>query len=672
MGMKKWCIAEYDKELAKELAFECEVEPIVALIASARGYCDPMELEQFLSDELVFSSPFECADILVAAEIVNEAIKNGQKIAVYGDYDCDGVTATALLYKYLLNRGADCMYYIPDRFDEGYGMNKDAVLKLHEKGVQLIITVDNGISGFDEILLANSLGITVVVTDHHLPSDKLPEAAAVVDPHRKDCPSEFKTVCGAQMAFRLICVIENKEPEELLPYYADILTVAIIADIMPLTLENRCIVKYGINKLMNEPITGLSALMSVAGIEKGNLDATKVAFGICPRINAAGRMGKSERAVELLLSDNMMTALAIANEIDSENSSRQQIEKQIFSEAVSIIEKNGYQHHRIIVVCGNGWHHGVVGIVASRISERYGAPAILLSTDGDIACGSGRSIEGFSLFDAISNSSDLLIKFGGHEQAAGITLRECNVDIFRDRINEYARNREYIPPVLWLDCKLNPSALSLDLAFALEQLEPFGNGNKTPIFGIFGVKLERITAIGNGKHLRLLFSKGSNSFQALLFGVGPDNFCFEIGDLLDLAVSVETNCYKGEYSVSVQIKAIRITDTDDNMLFEAMSAYNDFCSGIETDYDVICPTRQQVGEVYKYISERDRLTDNVKYRFLNTIGYGKTSISIKTLLELGLISQNEKGWLQAVKGAEKTNLLNSTTYKFLAERSGNI
>ncbi len=672
MGMKKWCIAEYDKELAKELAVECEVEPIVALIASARGYCDPMELEQFLSDEPVFSAPEECADIILAADIVNEAIEKKEKIAIYGDYDCDGVTATALLYRYLLSRDADCMYYIPDRFSEGYGMNSDAVLKLKDMGINLIITVDNGIAGIDEIALANSLGMRVVVTDHHLPGDILPEAAAVVDPHRKDCPSEFKNVCGAQMAFRLICVMESKEPEELLYDFADILSVAVVADIMPLTLENRSIVKCGIEKLKNNPLTGLSALMSVAGIDKSSINASKIAFGICPRINAAGRMGKSDRAVELLVSDNMMTALTIANEIDSENSARQQIEKQIFSEAVNIIEENGYKYNRVIVVCGEGWHHGVIGIVASRICERYGSPTILLSSDGEIACGSGRSIEGFSLFDAISDSKDLMIKFGGHEQAAGITINKNDINLFRDRINKYARSREYVPPVLWLDCKLNPSALSLDLAFALEQLEPFGHGNKTPVFGVFGTKLERITPIGNGKHLRLLFSKGNNSFQALLFGVTPENFCFDIGDVLDAAVTVESNCYKGEYSVSVQIKALRISGIDDDTLFSTMSVYNDFCSGIEIDYSVICPTRQQVGEVYKYISERNRLADNVKYKFLDSLGFGKTGIAIKTLEELGLVKQNEKGQLCAVQGAAKTNLLNSDTYRYLAERSGNV
>lgn len=669
MGLKKWQVASYDKELAKELAEECEIDPIVALIASARGYTDPCDLEEFLSDEPCFSDPYEMADIVKAAEIINNSIELGEKIAVYGDYDCDGVTATALLYSYLKSRNANCCYYIPDRFDEGYGMNINAVKKLFNEHTKLIVTVDNGIVCNEEIALAKELNMKVVVTDHHLPSDTLPDADAVVDPHRKDCPSEFKEICGAEVAFRLICVLENKEPEELLPYFADILALAVIADIMPLTLENRSIVKYGVQKLKNSPLTGLSALLNVAGIDISSVNASRIAFGLCPRINAAGRMGKADRAVELLITDNMMTALSIANEIDSENSLRQQIEKKIFEQAVGIIESQKLMYDRVIVAAGENWHHGVVGIVAARITEKYGCPAVLISIDGDLACGSGRSIEGFSLYNAIDSCRDLMIKFGGHEQAAGVTLAPEDIDEFRTRINNYANNLEFVPPVLKLDCKLNPSALSLDLAFALEQLEPFGAGNKSPLFGVYGVTLERVTPVASNKHLRLLFSKGTNSFQAMLFGVSTDNFCFEVGDILDLAVSVEANFYKGEYSVSVQIKALRISGIDDDTLFNHLAEYNKFMSGNEYDYKKLLPTREEVGTVFKKISERDILPDRIKYIFMNDFGFGKTSVSLNVLEELGLISRTSNGKYKAVTGI-KTNLLNSKTYKILTERSG--
>ncbi|MBQ2265993.1 MAG: single-stranded-DNA-specific exonuclease RecJ, partial [Clostridia bacterium] len=503
---------------------------------ASRGYTDPTDLEQFLSDEPYFSDAYELADIMHAADIVNKSIAENKKIAVYGDYDCDGVTATALLYNYLKERGANCVYYIPDRFSEGYGMNKDAVISLKNDGVEVIITVDNGISCFEEIELANQMGITVVVTDHHLPPEKLPNAAAVVDPHRRDCPSSFKSICGAEVAFKLICVMEGAEPEELLPQYADILSVAVIADIMPLTLENRIIVKYGIQKIKKSNcLVGISALLNVAGVNLSQINASRIAFAICPRINAAGRMGNAKRAVELLTTNDMLKALEIANEIDSDNALRQQTEKKICEDAILKIEANGYNFDRVIVVDGENWHHGVVGIVASRICERYGKPAIVISVDGEDAHGSGRSYDGFSLYDAIYSAKDFLTKFGGHSQAAGISLKAENIADFRKAINNYANGFEYVPPVLNLDCKINPSALTVDLAESIKILEPFGFENPEPIFAVCGVTLQRITPLSQNKHLKLLFTKGTNTFQAMLFGANTDNFCYNIGDLLDLA-----------------------------------------------------------------------------------------------------------------------------------------
>lgn len=670
MGMKKWQIAEHDKQLAKHLADECGTDPIVALIASARGYSDEMSLEQFISDEPYFTDPWEMTDISLAAEILNNAVNEGKKIAIFGDYDCDGVTATALMYSYLKSRNADCVYYIPDRFTEGYGMNCDAVKKLAADGVNLIITVDNGIVCSEEIDLAHSLNMKVIVTDHHLPSDILPDADAVVDPHRTDCPCDFKTVCGAQVAFRLICVCEDKEPEELIPVFADLLSLAVIADIMPLTLENRSIVKCGIDKMKTSPIKGISALMSVAGIEQSSIDASKIAFTLCPRINAAGRMGDAKRAVELLCTDNMMQALALANEIDEENTRRQQEEKQIIKEAIEIIENNNLKYHRVIVVAGEGWHHGVVGIVASKIVERYGKPAILVSSDGEVAVGSGRSIEGFSLYDAIDYCRDLLVKFGGHEQAAGVTVKTENIEDFRTKINEYASHFDYVAPILKLDCKLNPAALSLDLTESLKVLEPYGTGNKVPVFGLYGVTLQRITPIGSGKHLRLLFTKDSTSFQCLLFGVSPDAFCFSEGDLLDLAVTVDENTFKGNTTVSVMVKALRMSGTNDDILFTQISAVDDFFAGIQGETEIITPTREEIGKIYKYIIGKPVLKERVVYLFLNEIGYGKTNIAIKVLEELGLVVLNKSGLLTGVKSREKTDLLNSDIFRVLNERSG--
>ncbi len=665
MAYKKWQVRPIDRQKAKELAMECDVEPIVALIAASRGYSDPMELEQFLSNEPYFSDAYELRDIMHAADIVNMAIAEGKKIAVYGDYDCDGVTATAMLYRYLKGRGADCLYYIPDRFAEGYGMNCDAVKKLFNEGTQLIITVDNGISCFDEITLANELGMTVVVTDHHIPPEKLPPAAAVVDPNRIDCPSSFKSICGAEVAFKLICVMEGAEPEELLADYADILSVAVIADIMPLTLENRIIVKYGIEAFKRSScLVGLRALLNVAGVNINEISASRIAFGICPRINAAGRMGNAGRAVELLITDDMIKALQISNEIDAENSLRQQTEKKICDEAVKLIEINGYNYDRVIVVDGDCWHSGVVGIVASRICEKYGKPAIVISRDGQNAHGSGRSFDGFSLYDAIYNSREYLTKFGGHSQAAGISLKAEDINLFRMAINSYADTLPYVPPVLNLDCKINPSALTVDLSESIKALEPFGADNPEPLFAVSGVTLQRITQIGGNKHTKLLFTKGDTTFQAILFGVSADSFCYNIGDILDLAVAVQTNSFNGNISVNVVIKDMRLSDLSDDKLFRSLIDYHSFKRNKKFSPKDITPNRSEIGAVYRAVTQRGVIVGKIINTFLCDFGYAKTQIALDVLCDLNLINFDGNKYYSNVN-TEKTDLLNCEFYKKL-------
>lgn len=670
MGLKKWVVKDINRTLAKQLATECDVEPILALIATARGYCDPADLEQFLSDEPCFSDIYSLADIMHAADIVNMSIEAGDKITIYGDYDCDGVTATAILYTYLKSRNADVDFYIPDRSQEGYGMNCNAVKQIHNNGTKLIITVDNGIACFDEIDLANELGMTVVVTDHHLPGNQLPNAAAVVDPYRNDCPSEFKTVCGAQVAFMLVCAIEGKEPEELLPYYADILSVAVIADVMPLIYENRSIIKYGINKLKTAPLTGFSALLNVSGVKINDVTSEKVAFSICPRLNAAGRMGSAKLAVDLLCETNMLNALKIANQIDEMNATRQQTEKQIFKEAIEQIEKHGYNNDRVIVVYGDNWHHGVVGIVASRICERYGAPCIVLSRDGDIAHGSGRSYDGFSLFEAVNSTKELLLKFGGHALACGLSIETDKIDEFRDCINNYAYKFDYVVPVLSLDCKLNPSALTVDLTESLKQLQPYGFQNQMPVFGVFGVTLQRITPLSNNKHLKLLFTKDKTSFQAIMFSATTDTFCFNIGDVLDLAVTADTNHYNGNFTVSIQIKDIRISNVDEDKLFEDINNYKLFRKNLPFNAVDITPTRAEIGEIYRYIGANGELAEKIIYKFMTTLNYGKTSIALDILNDLGLVTL-KAGKYYKTPNAQKTDLFNSEIYKKLLKEGEN-
>ena len=666
MSVKKWIVGNPDREKAKILAAECEIDPFAALIAVGRGIDNEGELELLISEEPVLCDPLELADIRKAADYINIAIRDGVKMAVFGDYDCDGVVATSLLYDYLVGRAADVIAYIPDRLDEGYGMNCDAVDKLAQQGVKLIITVDNGISCAKEIDYADSLGIKTVVTDHHLPPEELPNAVAVVDPHRADCPSSFKEICGAEVAFKLVCVLDDKEPEQMLPRYADILAVATIGDVMPLVNENRSIVKAGIRKIKSSSNIGIAAILNMAGVDRNTIDSGKISFGIVPRINAAGRMGSAYRAFEVLTAKSAMDALKIAGPIDDDNVRRQQIEKDIFKNAVEMIEQENYQYNRVIVVCGKDWHFGVLGIVASRICERYGKPTIVLSSEGGIAHGSGRSFAGFHLYDAINSCSEVLLKYGGHELAAGVSVSEENVDLFRQRINDYASTVEAAVPSLNIDFKLNPSGMSVDMAFAIKALEPFGMGNPTPIFGIFGATLEKITAIGGGKHIKLLCRKDGNAFQALLFGVAPQQFNFISGDKLDLAVTLDTNLYQGQYTLSVQVKAVKMSDVDQDEYFADKIKYDDFISGRDTDFSDIFPDRAEVGSVYKMITSSPQNAERLK--FINTEnGYAKTQIAISTLCELGLISENN-GILVGNNPGQKTDLLNSVTYKKLYER----
>ncbi len=667
MAFKKWVVGATDKIRAKELAEEFEIDPFTALVACGRGITESSELELLLSDEPLLCDPNELIDIKKGAEFINRAIEENKRIAVYGDYDCDGVVSTVILYDYLISRGANAVYYIPDRIQEGYGMNNSAIDKLKADGVDVIITVDNGIASRTEIAYAKTLGIETVVTDHHLPPEELPDAVAVIDPHRIDCPSTFKEICGAMVAFKFVCVIDDKEPEQLLGRYADLLSIATIGDVMPLVNENRSVAKAGINSIKHKARVGVGAIISVGGFDRTAINAGRISFGIVPRINAAGRMGDAARAARLLLCNNMLEALPMANEIDNDNALRQSLERQITGEACTIIENNGYQYNRVIVVCGKDWHSGILGIAASKIAEKYGKPTFVLSESDGVCHGSGRSFKGFHLYDALKSSEEYLLKFGGHELAAGVSVSEENLDNFRTKINDYAESLPFTPATVNIDLKLNPAGLTVDMAFAIKCLEPFGAGNPTPVFGLFDVTLQKISPMGNGKHLRLLFSKNGTAFQALLFGVTPEQFCFEMGDMLDLAVNLEPNLFRDEYTLSVMIKAIRLSGVDEDVLFSQIENYDNLMSSRQGNPVSALPSREEVGVLYKNILNNPVKFERIKHINLNTLGYAKTMVAIKTLLELGLINEKD-GVLFGIKSVTKTELTNSQTYNFLAKK----
>lgn len=670
---KKWEIASVDKALAKEIAEECDIDPFVALIAASRGYTDAVSVEEFLTDEGIFASPYELPDIVIAAEVINMAIENGEVIAIYGDYDCDGVTATALLYTYLQSRGANVVYYIPDRITEGYGMTKNGVVALKSKDVSLIITVDNGISCYEEIEYAKSLGIKVVVTDHHLPPEKLPEASAVVDPHINGSLCEFKDICGAVVAFKLVCALENAEPEEMMFCYGDLAAIGTIGDVMPLTFENRSIVKTGINSLKENLRPGIVELLNLCSVSLDEIDASKVAFSLVPRINAAGRMGSADRAFKLLVTDSEEEAKTLAKEIFDENINRQQTEKEILASVFSLVEEKSLFRNPVIVVSGENWHLGVIGIVASRLCDKYGKPSIVFSQQGEMSFGSGRSIEGFSLYDAINSCSDILEKFGGHEQAAGVTIKTNLISEFNKRINEYAFCVPAVYPKLRLECKLNPVALSLDIAESLKVLEPYGHNNPMPVFGIFGVCIERITAIGNNKHIRILFTKGDTSFQAVCFSVCEEEFEFSVGDVVDIAVTLDINLYNEKEYLSVVIKDMRLNGTDDVKTLESLNLFNGFCLNKSGNYLSLIPSREEFALVYKFLLKKQYNKNAVIYHFAPTLNAGKVEVIVTALKQLGLveeISVNNISVLKIIEGHQKVDLSDAPIIKELNEKRG--
>lgn len=638
MQLKKWTLNSAPKALANELAEECDIDGFAALIAAGRGYTDPTELLEFISPDLVLADPYELLQMDKAVEIITDSIYNEELIAVFGDYDVDGVTATALVYSYLKNRGARVIYAIPDREKDGYGINISAIDNLKAQNVELIITVDNGIAATDEIDYAKRLGMKVVVTDHHLPGEQIPKADAVINPHREGDFTRFKEICGVMVAFKLVVALDQKSPEEMFYEYGDLVAIGTVADVMPLTDENRSAVREGTNIIVEGKRRGVSALLKAAGVDPYELTASKIAYSIAPRINAAGRMGDASRAVELLLTDDDETANGLAALLCNENIKRQSLEKGIFGEAVEQIEKKGYKHNRVIVVSGENWHGGVVGIVAARLTEKYGRPTVVLSITDGIANGSARSIAGFSIYDAISASSHFLTKFGGHEMAAGVTLPAYSIDDFRRVINEYAGALDKVYPELHLDCKLNPSALSLDLLESMHTLEPFGTGNPTPIFGIFGLQIEKINAVGNGKHLRLTFSKNGVSFTAMLFGTPPAAFPFSVGSKVDIAVNLDSNEYNGATSLTVNIRDIRPANIDFEAMLIDYDRYECFKCGMDGDYSDIAPNREETATVYKELLKGETSIWKLAYGMAGSIGIAKALISAETLCELKICS----------------------------------
>lgn len=647
MILRKWEVRPLNKERAAAFAQTYGVPFFLAMLMNIRGLDDAAHLREFLGEGEPLSDPFLLKDMDKAAARITRAVDNMEKIAVYGDYDADGVTSTAMLYSYLETRGADVIFYIPQREGEGYGMNIGAVEYLKEQGVSLIVTVDNGISSVQEVARANELGIDVVVTDHHRPQEILPDAVAVVDAYRPDDTSPYKHFSGVGIAFKLLMALEDGagDVEDLLEAYSDLAAIGTIGDIVPLTGENRTLIRAGLERLSQSDRPGVQALLENAGIAGKALTSTNVAFTLVPRINATGRMGAPERAVRLLISGYEEEAEVLSEEICADNEERRRVEAEIAEAAFADIEAKGYMKDRVVVVDGENWHHGVIGIVASRVTERCGKPCMIISRGETEAKGSGRSIEGFSLFEAICACGDLLLKFGGHPMAAGITLKPENIEAFRRRINQYAA--EHFPQMptqtVTLDCKLNPAALSVSMAQSLTQLEPFGNGNPQPVFGLFNMELSNVTPVGGGGHLRLTLEKNGAVITAMRFNTKPEELPYHIGDKIDLAVQLEAREFRGQPSLTVIVRDMKFAAFNTEKNIASLASFEKWQRGevlSAEDKNRLYPDRACLAAIYRALrTVNGKETDQV--RFVSQFGKDMTLGLFKTALlvfeERGLV-----------------------------------
>ncbi|MBQ3044676.1 MAG: single-stranded-DNA-specific exonuclease RecJ [Clostridia bacterium] len=672
MRRKKWVVTKGNKDLAAQLAQQLGIDPFAALLAASRGFDNIDEVSDFFDPDAPLQlSPLSIADMGKAAERINRAIDGGELICVFGDYDADGVTATALLYSYLETRGANAIRYIPDRLTEGYGLNINAVEALAAKGVTLIVTVDNGVSAIDEAIRAKELGVDLIVTDHHKVGDTLPDAVAVVDPHRTDCPSTFKEMSGVGVAFKLVCALEGDDGDILIEEYGDLVALGTIGDVVTLTGENRVMVRRGLRLMNDNPRPGISALMEVAGMGDKPFAASTAAFTLCPRINAAGRMGSAYKAFELLLCEDEDEAARLAGEINSMNSLRQQTETAIFAQVQTMLcPGSDIINDRVIVVDGEGWHQGVIGIVAARITERYGRPCVVISRDGEEARGSCRSIEGFSIYDAIEAVSDCLDHFGGHTLAAGLGLKSSRIDEFRRRINEYAADKE-MPFVLQkIDCRLQPGSINLGLLSAMSMIEPFGAGNPQPCFGLFGVRLDDVSGISEGKHIRMTVSKNGARANVVYFGMPEKKFPYEKGDYIDLAVNLDKNVYNGETRVSVIVRGVRPSATDEDKVLSSIGVYEKFSRHERLTADEalsILPDRQLEVEVFKAVKSKplkDRCCEALCVRLGDDgTSLAKISAVVDIMLEMGILAADDDDTVYVPENPPKVNLEESEIMK---------
>ena len=580
----------------------CGYPPLAAMVLASRGLNTAQAAHEYLDCNTPLLDPFLMTNMDLAAGRVSLAIARGERIAVFGDYDVDGITATCLLGDFLRAQGADCICYIPRRLEEGYGLNPIAIHQLSAEGVKLIVTVDCGITALDEALLCKELGIDLVITDHHECKDRLPQAIAVVDPHRPDGGYPHKNLSGVGVAFKLACALCGSQ-EEVLREYADMVCLGTVADVMLLHGENRVFVSRGLESLRHTKRPGIAALMREAGCAHDHVCASTIGYNLAPRINAAGRMGQIDLAVELFLTQNEERATELAKALCELNRQRQAVESDIYQQAVSMLP-NGAPPEAI-VLADESWHQGVVGIVASRMAEEFCCPAFLICLDGEHGKASSRSYGGFNLFSSLSALSPLLESYGGHELAAGFTISRSNISAFRQKVCSLAA--DYYAgsgpkTVLDIDCAIPPELLTIRNIDALSILEPCGNGCPKPVFAMERLYVDRISMVGGGRHMRLRLRSGRIFLNAIYFSANPQSASIEQGDLVDVAFNAQVNEYRGERSVQMNLLDIRPSCSAE--CSPEMWGYNQLRSGglVPELAARLLPDRAMLADVWRYLA----------------------------------------------------------------------
>ena len=650
--------------------------PLTAMVLASRNIEDASAAHKYLDCNANLCDPYLMNDMAMAAGRVGLAMESKEKIAVFGDYDVDGITATCLLTDFLRQHGCDVVPYIPGRLEEGYGLNPIAIDYLHSLGVTLIITVDCGITAVEEAELCKELGIDLVITDHHECKDRLPEAIAVVDPHRPDDRYPHKGLCGVGVAFKLASALSGNQ-EEILQQYADLVCLGTVADVMPLQGENRVFVTRGLELLKKSPRPGIAALMAECGCDPANLSASVVGYMLCPRINAAGRMGQIDLAVELFLTEDTHKATALANALCELNKQRQAVEADIYAQAIEMLPEG--QLPEAIVLADESWHQGVVGIVASRIAEEYCCPTFMICLDGEAGKASSRSFGGFNLFAALSQLSPLLESFGGHELAAGFTIHRDQIASFRQEICRLAKEfyRNAGPKtVLEADCTIAPELLTLPNIASLNSLEPCGNGCPKPVLIMENLSVDRLTQVGGGRHLRLRLQGKNYGFNGIFFSASAESASIEVGDLVDVAFIPQINEFRGEQTVQMNIQDIRPSckafvgcDTDGYARLQADTL------DAKTAADLL-PDRATLGMVWRYLSTRNTQVQEMPICLCRKIvrwsgmplSLGQLLICLDVFADVGLLELRHFHkciTLQLLPAAQKADLNASRTMQKL-------